>query len=124
MTAIDGDRGAEHDSPRSGEGALSELIELEKQIESRIAQAETQAERIVEEGRRLARAAEEDGAGSLEEVVRALRASIEQECAASLRAVAERAEVETEDYRRVDDATLSRLSQWVASRVLRGSESA
>lgn len=103
-------------------GALAELIELELQIEARMAEAEAEAARIVEEARQSARSADEDGAGSLGDAVDALRQSIEQECAAEIRAQGERAAAEVARYRGVDDATLSRLAQWVARRVLRGAD--
>jgi vacuolar-type H+-ATPase subunit H len=104
------------------EGALGELIEVEERIEAEVADAEAEAERLVEAARRDARAVEQDGSTPLEEALGTLRASIEKECAVSVRALAEHAEAEVERYRRVDEATLCRLAQWVASRVARGSK--
>jgi vacuolar-type H+-ATPase subunit H len=123
MTAIrDDDVGAEPDAHRPIEGALVELIALEAQIEAQIEQAKEEAKRIVAQARQRARASEEDGADALDVEARALRASSEAESADAVRVLGERAQLEAERYRRVDEATLSRLSQWVVSRILRGSE--
>lgn len=105
------------------EGTLAELIVLEEEIEARVARAKDEAERVVADARQRAHIAEDDVAGSLEKATQSLRASIEQECSAAVRALAERAEADAGRYRDVDDATISRLSRWVASRVLRDSES-
>jgi hypothetical protein len=72
------------------EGALGELIEVEERIEAEVADAEAEAERLVEAARRDARAVEQDGSTPLEEALGALRASIEKECAVSVRALASR----------------------------------
>ena len=105
------------------DGTLSELVEVEARIEARVAEAELAAKRRVEEARAQARAVEQDGSRSLEEGIAALRASIEEECAASLRMLRERAEAEVDRYRGVDEATLADLSRWVVARVLEGPES-
>jgi vacuolar-type H+-ATPase subunit H len=112
----------EHRDQSPVEGALGELIEVEERIEAEVAEAEAEAERLVEAARRDARALEQDGSTPLEEALGALRASIEKECAVSVRALAEQAEADVERYRGADEATLRRLAQWAASRVARGSK--
>jgi vacuolar-type H+-ATPase subunit H len=122
MTPVGGgDTADERKSQPLLEGALGELIEVEERIEAEVAEAEAEAERLVEAARRDARALEQDESTPLEEALGALRASIEKECAVSVRALAEQAEAEVERYRGADEATLRRLAQWVASRVARGS---
>ena len=123
MTPVgDGDAADEREGQPPIDGALVELIEVEERVEAEVAEAEAEAERLVEAARRDARAVEQDGSTPLEEALGTLRASIEKECALSLRALAEHAEAEVERYRGADEATLRRLGQWVASRVARGSK--
>ena len=119
--AGDGDVSVERSERPSMEGALGELIEVEERIEAAVAMAEAEAERLVDAARRNLRALEVDGSSSLEEALAALGASVDEECAVSLRTLAERAEAEVERYRHVEEATLRRLARWVASRVAGGS---
>jgi hypothetical protein len=107
----------ELEDPLPLEGALSELVEVEARIELEVAEAEARAERLVEAARRESGSVELSGGPSLETARHALRASIEQECAALERDLAARAETEADRYRSVDEALLGRLAQWVASRV-------
>ena len=102
-------------------GALSELIEVEERIEAEVAEAEASAARLVEEARHDARRLDKDGSDALEQALWSLRASIEEEAAASAHALAKGGEDEALRYRRVDEATVGRLARWVASRVVEGS---
>ena len=118
----DGDMARERVGRPPVDGALLELIKVEERIEVELAEAETEAQRIVEGAQRNARAVEQDERTSLEEALGALRAEVEKECVVSERELVEGAATEVERYRGVDEAKLRRLAQWVASRVAGGSE--
>jgi vacuolar-type H+-ATPase subunit H len=99
------------------EGALAELIETERRIETEVAEAVATAERLVESARAEARSVAEDAVG-LDEELRALRDSIDRECAETVRASEARAAAAAEGYRRVSEAEVGRLGKWVVSRLL------
>lgn len=111
----------EREAPQPVEGVLRELIETEARIEAEVAESRRQAEQLVSAAREEAAAMERDGGPALEDALGTLRASIESECDARVRELAEEAEAELARYRGVDDATLGRLAAWVASRVTIGS---
>jgi vacuolar-type H+-ATPase subunit H len=103
------------------EGALAELVETERRIGSQVAAAETEAERLVESARAQVGSAADDAAGALDEALLELRESIERECAEAIRSIEERAASEAERYRRVREAEVSRLAEWVVSQLVAGS---
>jgi len=120
-------RSRQGDRPEKGadlqpvEGALGELIEVEERIEAEVAEAEAEARRLVDAARQDAQRLEKDGSAALDEALRSLRAALEEESAASVQALMEGADAESDRYRRVDEATIRRLARWVASRVAEGS---
>jgi F0F1-type ATP synthase membrane subunit b/b' len=118
----DGDIADERIDRPPVDGALRELIKVEERIEVEVAEAETEAQRIVERARRNVRAVGQDERTSFEEALGVLRAEVEKECVVSERELVEGGAAEVERYRGVDEAKLRRLAQWVASRVAGGSE--
>ena len=120
-------RTSDDDRPEKGaemppvQGALGELIEVEKRVEAEVAEAEVEARQLVEAAQREAQRLGTDSSAALEEALHSLRTELAEESAALAEALAEGADAEMERYRRVDEVTVRRLAQWVASRVVRGS---
>ncbi len=110
--------GAENGRERKRNGVFAELMELERRIEAEVAVAEAEAARMVESARHEARSRERESESSLSDRLRSLRASIERERKASVRAIAAQAAAEGARYTQVDEATVARMAEWVASRLV------
>lgn len=98
-------------------GALGELIETERAIEAQLALARDEARRILEEAREGVRAEEERFDTVLDEALSQRRATLEDACGASCRALEADAAAEAKRYREVDAETVDDLARWVAARV-------
>lgn len=117
--------GARIESPstQNPEGVLGELIETERAVEARLALARDEAQRILEAAREDVRIEEERFDGVLDEALSQRRASLEDACEASCRALESDAAAEAKRYRETDAETVDDLARWVAARVAGGEAS-
>jgi len=101
-------------------GALGDLIALESRLANRVADAEAEAERIVEAARSDASRLTDEAGGSFEAELAAQRASLERECDASIARIEAEARAEEERYVRVDDPLRVELARWITGRLVDG----
>jgi F0F1-type ATP synthase membrane subunit b/b' len=109
---------SDESSRRISDGALAELIAVEKRAEQELVSAMAEAERIVDAARRDAESCRQAEDSALNGQLADLRASMERECEGTIRTIEESTRAEAERYARVDGAELLELARFVIERLV------
>jgi F0F1-type ATP synthase membrane subunit b/b' len=114
------DDSTQDQATQAADGALDDLIAVERSVDADLAATQAEAERIVEAARTQAQSIREEGLDFLAAELDALRAAVDRDCEATLRRLDDEALTEETRYREVEESELAALARWVAERIVGG----